>query len=116
MGIQLVGLTFKNLNEENYFVQSLFLENGGARCGYLQKPVWMCHQNPKNLYAKDFDQPLFMLSVKVLSGHNCIINDLQQEKGVFVEVSLRGNRKEEESNKKAVSGGQEPGYYMQFGL
>jgi len=25
MGIQIIGLTFKNINEENYFMLSLFL-------------------------------------------------------------------------------------------
>ena len=75
MGIQLIGLTFNNINEENYYLQSLFAENGGSKSGYLLKPEWMCLKNPKNLYAKNFDSPLFQLHLKVLSGQNCIINN-----------------------------------------
>lgn len=74
LGVQFIGLTFKNINEENYYVQSLFLENGGAKCGYLLKPSWMCLKNPKNQYAKNFDTPLYQLTIRVLSGQNCIIN------------------------------------------
>ena len=54
LGIQLVGLNFKKPNEENYLLQSLFMENGGSKSGYLLKPVWMCLKNPKNLYSKNF--------------------------------------------------------------
>lgn len=75
----------------------------------------MCLKNPKNLYAKNFDLPLFTLAVKVVAGQNCIINELGKEK-VIVEAFLRGNRKEETANKHWTSAPQEPGYYVQFGL
>jgi hypothetical protein len=50
------------------------MEGGGAQCGYLQKPAWMCLKNPKTLYAKNFESPQFILSVKTISGQNCVIN------------------------------------------
>ena len=56
-------------------MQSLFVENGGAKSGYLLKPSWMCNKNQKNNYAKNFDIPLFLLNVKIYSGQNCIINE-----------------------------------------
>lgn len=96
-------------------MQSLFLENGGAKSGYLLKPSWMCHKNPKNQYAKNFDSPLFQLTIRVLSGQNCIINDFQRQ-NVYVEVLLKGNKKEQDSNKPVRSGPQQPGYYINFNL
>lgn len=98
----MIGLTFNSINEENYIIQSLFMENGGAKSGFLRKPDWMCLKNPKNLYAKNFDTPLFLLSVKVLSGQNCIMNEIKEEE-VFLEMFLVGNRREEDVNKKVVS-------------
>jgi aerobic-type carbon monoxide dehydrogenase small subunit (CoxS/CutS family) len=74
LGVQIVGLSFNKVDQENYIIQSLFMEGGGAQCGYLQKPAWMCLKNPKTLYAKNFESPQFILSVKTISGQNCVIN------------------------------------------
>lgn len=74
LGIQILGLTFTVINEENYILQSLFFENGGANCGYIAKPNWMCLRNPKTLYSKNFETPLFILTVRAVSAQNCIIN------------------------------------------
>lgn len=112
----MIGLSFRSINEENYIMQSLFLENGGAKCGYLLKPTWMCLKNPKTLYSKNFDSPLFVLSVKVISGQNCIINETAMGENYFLEIYLRGNKKEEEVNKKYTSGKQNSGYYTKFGV
>lgn len=76
MGIQIAGLTFVNITEENYIMQSLFLQNGGPKGGFLLKPNWMCLKNSKNMYAKNFENPQFILKVRAISGQNCIINDL----------------------------------------
>lgn len=76
LGVQLCGVTFNNITEENYIVQSLFLEGGGAQCGYVAKPAWMCLQNPKTLYSKNFEAPQFLLAVRVISAQNCIVNAL----------------------------------------
>lgn len=54
LGVQIFGVNFNNISEENYIVQSLFLEGGGAQCGYIPKPAWMCLKNPKTLYSKNF--------------------------------------------------------------
>lgn len=93
LGIQLLGLTFSNINEENYIMQSLFLENGGPKGGYILKPNWMCLKNPKTLYAKNFDTPLFTLNVKGISAQNCIINDLVPGEYYYLEIYLKGNKK-----------------------
>lgn len=76
MGVQLFGLTFNAINEENYIVQSLFLEGGGAQCGYIPKPSWMCLRNPKTLYSKNFEAPQFLLAVRAISAQNCVVNPL----------------------------------------
>jgi aerobic-type carbon monoxide dehydrogenase small subunit (CoxS/CutS family) len=77
LGIQIIGLTFNSINEENYILQSLFLENGGSQCGYISKPNWMCLRNPRTLYSKNFENPLFMLIVRAISAQNCIVNEYQ---------------------------------------
>ena len=53
----------------------------------------MCSKNQKNNYAKNFDVPLFVLSVKVYSGQNCVINSFGGQK-IYVEMELRGNKKD----------------------
>ena len=77
MGVQFVGITFANPNEENYILHSLFLENGGSKGGYLVKPPWMCLRNSKTLYAKNMDVPLFVLNLQVVSGQNCMLNNTE---------------------------------------
>jgi hypothetical protein len=76
LGVQLCGVTFNSITEENYIAQSLFLEGGGAQCGYVVKPPWMCLRNPKTLYSKNFEAPQFSLAVRAISGQNCIVNPL----------------------------------------
>lgn len=96
LGVQLIGLTFNCLNEDNYIVQSLFLEGGGAQCGYIPKPTWMCLRNPKTLYSKNFEAAQFVLAVRAVSGQNCIINTPAEDAtgNYYLEIFLRGSRKE----------------------
>jgi len=76
----------------------------------------MCYKNQRTLYAKNFNSPVMNISLKILSGQNCIINELPKKENLFVEVSLRGAKKSEEVSKKAISESFHPGYYVQFGL
>lgn len=95
LGVQIFGVTFNAVSEENYIVQSLFLEGGGAQCGYIPKPSWMCLRNSKTLYSKNFETPQFLLAVRAISAQNCIINALPPNAtgNYFLEIFLRGSRR-----------------------
>ena len=73
----------------------------------------MCNKNPKNQYAKNFDTALFLLNIKIYSGQNCIINESTDQR-VYLEVSLRGNKKEEDVNQMKSSLFENQGYYIYF--
>ncbi len=118
LGVQICGVTFNNITEENYIVQSLFLEGGGAQCGYVAKPPWMCLKNPKTLYSKNFETPQFQLAVRAISAQNCIVNALPANASgnYILEVFLRGSKREEEVNKRFASKAEGSGYYTKLSL
>ena len=76
----------------------------------------MCLRNSKTLYAKNMDVALFALAVSVVSGQNCSTGQGTAPERYFLEVSLRGNRHEEELNQKYESLSQPVAYYSKFEL
>lgn len=72
-------------------------------------------KNTKTLYPKNFDTPLYLLDFKVISGQSCLINE-SSKKSYWLEVYIRGNKREEEVNKKYTSQKLTEGYYTKFDL
>lgn len=100
-GCQVIALNFQtnDLNLQIYL--SRFMANGGINCGYVLKPDFMLSSTKIPKYPKEFNKPVFELSIKLISGIQ--LKPMKKNDAdiidPFVEVSLRGLPVEEKSNK-----------------
>ena len=106
LGCQFCALNLQKTDDDCTLINKMFFKlNGGSKCGYVLKPIWLRKFNEENFKKRKLN-PIFKIKFEILSGFhlNLTIPRGQKIKGMFVEVTLRSpnsffQRAHEELNK-----------------
>lgn len=110
LGCQFCALNLQKTDDDCALINKMFFKlNGGSKCGYVLKPLWLRKFNEEN-FGKRKLNPMFKIKFEILSGFhlNLTIPSGQKIKGMFVEVTLRSpnsffQRAHEEQDKKLTT-------------
>ena len=110
LGCQFCALNLQKTDDDCVLINKMFFKlNGGSKCGYVLKPVWLRKFNEDNFKKRKLN-PIFKIKFEILSGFhlNLTIPNDTKVKGMFVEVTLRSPnsfflRANEEEEKKLTT-------------
>ena len=110
LGCQFCALNLQKTDDDCALINKMFFKlNGGSKCGYVLKPLWLRKFNEENFKKRKLN-PLFKIKFEILSGFhlNLTIPNDKKIKGMFVEVTLRSpnsffKRANEEIDKKLTT-------------
>ena len=106
-GAQICALNLQSTDDDYILINKIFFKiNGGSRSGYILKPDYLRNQElTLDSLENRYIRPAFKIKFKVLSGfhlHTCFpIN--KKIKGIYVEVSVRGSKQDDDNPKLVTS-------------
>ena len=110
LGCQFCALNLQKTDDDCALINKMFFKlNGGSKCGYVLKPIWLRKFSEENFKKRKLN-PIFKIKFEILSGFhlNLTIPNDKKIKGMFVEVTLRSpnsffQRAHEEQDKKLTT-------------
>ncbi len=91
LGCQFCALNLQKTEDDCTLINKMFFKlNGGSKCGYVLKPLWLRKFSEENFKKRKLN-PIFKIKFEILSGFhlNLTIPSGHKIKGMFVEVTLK---------------------------
>jgi phosphatidylinositol phospholipase C, delta len=104
IGAQVIAMNYQKADIHLLIYLSKFIQNGGLKSGYVLKPDFMLYNSHKPIYASNFKEVTFKITIKIISAQQLKVitrSNSGKNKDIvdpFISVSLKGIQADEDNN------------------